>query len=157
MILISACLAGVKCKYNGDDNLNELAVDLVKRGKAVLVCPEQLGGLTTPRCPAEIEMGSGNDVLLGKAKVITENGNNVTRAFIKGAEETLKIAELVKTKGAILKENSPSCGSTLIYDGSFKGRKKPGEGVTAALLKDRGYLVFSEASFDYEKFLREES
>ncbi len=155
MLLVSACLAGVKCKYNAGDNYNESVARLVKKGKAVLVCPEQLGGLSTPREPAEILQSSGRNVLLDEAKVITESGQDVTRAFLKGAEETLKIAELVGAKGAILKEGSPSCGSSLIYDGSFKSRKKSGEGVTAALLKIKGYAVCSEEDFASGKMSEE--
>lgn len=156
MLLISACLTGVKCKYNGGDNLDKSVEDLVKKGKAIFICPEQLGGLSTPREPAEISGGSGRDVLYSKAKVITNKGHDVTEAFIKGAEETLKIAELVGATGVILKEGSPSCGSNLIYDGSFQGRKKEGIGVTAALLKDKGYPVFSEKDFEYEALLKED-
>ena len=93
-------------------------------------------------------------MLLRKAGVVTEDGQDVTAAFLRGAVETLKIAQLVKARGVILKDGSPSCGSKLIYDGSFKGLKKRGEGVTAALLKNEGYPVFSEQT-DLKRFLEE--
>ena len=109
MIIVSACLTGINCRYDGKNNLNEKIIKLVQNGDAIPICPEQLGGLTTPRTPAEI---SGN-------KVITRSGNDVTIQFQKGAIETLKIAKLLNCKTAIFKENSPSCGSKNIYDGTF--------------------------------------
>lgn len=147
MFIVSACLAGVKCKYNANDNLHPAVRELLKEEKVQLVCPEQLGGLTTPRSPAEIVGGSGEDVLTGRAKVLTCEGSDVTGCFIRGAEETLRIARLLEAEGAILKEGSPSCGSSLIYDGTFQGVKKAGQGVTAALLRKEGITVYSENSF----------
>lgn len=144
MLIVSACLAGVKCKYNGEDNFTPLLKELLSHGEVQLVCPEQLGGLSTPRVPAEIQGGSGEDVLSGKGKVITHNGRDVTAEFLRGARETLRIACLLGAKGAILKEGSPSCGSSLIYDGTFQGHKKPGQGVTAALLRREGLTIWSE-------------
>ena len=142
--LVSACLAGVNCKYNGANNLDDCIVELVKKGDCVLICPEQLGGCTTPRIPCEISSGTGVDVLDGTSKVITKDGVDVTNALIKGAEETLKIAQLYNIDTAILKARSPSCGCGSIYDGSFKGQCISGDGVTAALLKRHGIQVITE-------------
>lgn len=148
MFIVSACLAGVKCKYNGEDNLTPLLKELFAHEAVQLVCPEQLGGLPTPRIPAEIQGGSGESVLCGQAKVITHHGRDVTGEFLRGARETLRIARLLGAKGAILKEGSPSCGSSLIYDGTFQGQKKPGQGVTAALLRREGLAIWSENDLD---------
>jgi uncharacterized protein YbbK (DUF523 family) len=147
MKVISACLVGCQCRYDGDDNLIERFSEMVERGEAIFVCPEQLGGLSTPRPPAQIVGGTGEDVLDGKAKVMTEDGVDVTVQFRKGAEQALKMAQLVGAKEAILKERSPSCGSTMIYDGTFSKGKRPGDGVTAALLKRHGIKVYSEETY----------
>jgi len=145
-ILVSACLAGINCKYNGGNNLRKDILDLVSRGNAVLVCPEQLGGCPTPRPASEIQNGTGADVLDGKCRVMNIKGEDVTYNFIKGAEETLKIAKVAGVKRAILKSKSPSCGYGQIYDGSFSGRLKEGNGVTAELLVRNGIVVESENS-----------
>lgn len=147
MLLVSACLAGVECRYDGGHNLVEEIQQWVKEGKAILICPEQLGGLTTPRSPAEIIGGTGADVLSGRAMVMDCTGKDVTKEFVTGAYQTLKIAQRVEAKKAFIKESSPSCGGRLIYDGTFQGNKKLGEGVTAALLKMHGIEVFSEQEF----------
>ena len=131
MILVSACLAGVNCNYEGKNSGNSQVVQLVREGRAVMVCPEQLGGLTTPRTPAEIKNG----------KVFTKDGADVTEAFILGANEVLKICKMFNCEEAILKSNSPSCGCGKIYDGSFSGSLTEGDGVTAALLKAHGIDV----------------
>lgn len=138
MMIISACLCGCDCKYNGKNNKNESCVELLKRGKAVLVCPEQLGGMTTPRVPSEIIK---ND---GKISVISKEGKDVSKEFKKGAKEALKIAKLVDAKVAILKNGSPSCGSKYIYDGTFSNNKIEGKGITAKLFMENGIEVFSE-------------
>lgn len=138
MMIISACLCGCDCKYNGKNNKNESCVELLKRGKAVLVCPEQLGGMTTPRVPSEIIKNDGN------ISVISKEGKDVSKEFKKGAKEALKIAKLVDVKVAILKDGSPSCGSKYIYDGTFSGNKIKGEGITAKLFMENGIKVFSE-------------
>lgn len=138
MMIISACLCGCDCKYNGKNNKNESCVELLKRGKAVLVCPEQLGGMTTPRVPSEILK---ND---GKISVISKEGKDVSKEFKKGAKEALKIAKLVDAKVAILKNGSPSCGSKYIYDGTFSNNKIEGKGITAKLFVENGIEVFSE-------------
>ena len=143
MYLISSCLCGVNCKYSGSNNLNEDCLKLLQEGKAILVCPEQLGGLSTPRTPAEIE-GTSNGVLYENDKVITKDGIDVTKEFIKGAMETLHIAKLSNVKTAILKEGSPSCGVNYIYDGSFTGKKVSGKGITATILNNNEIDVISE-------------
>lgn len=142
MYIISACLAGVNCKYNGKNNFTEEIMSLIREGKAMLVCPEQLGGLSTPRLPSEIVEDKE-----GKYKVINNKGEDVTKEFKKGAEETLRIANSVEAKIAILKARSPSCGYGEIYDGTFKGNLKKGNGITAQLLIDKGINVYTEETF----------
>ncbi|MBS7530066.1 DUF523 domain-containing protein [Hazenella sp. IB182353] len=142
--IVSACFAGVQCRYDAKHNQVTKIQRLVQEGKAIPVCPEQMGGLTTPRNPAEIVGGDGKDVLAGNAQVIDNQGNDVTKAFIRGAYEALAMAQRVGAKEAILKERSPSCGSCMIYDGSFTGNKREGLGVTAALLEQHGIHVSSE-------------
>ncbi|MBL4931071.1 DUF523 domain-containing protein [Clostridium paridis] len=138
MIIVSACLLGVNCKYNGQNNEVNDILKFIDKDEIVLVCPEQLGGLTTPRPPAEIdELGN----------VITKNGNDVTKEFTKGAEETLKIAKLYNVNAAILKKNSPSCGFGEIYSGTFQGVKKSGNGITAELLNKNNIKVYNEENF----------
>ena len=134
MIIVSACLCGINCKYDGGNNLDVRVLKLLKEGKAIPVCPEQLGGQETPRAPHEIVNGSGSDVLAGKARILGPDDDNVTSKFLKGAYETLRIAEAVSAKVAVLKARSPSCGVSEIYDGTFSGTKRKGNGVTAELL-----------------------
>ncbi|MDK2902775.1 MAG: hypothetical protein PWP48_1928 [Clostridiales bacterium] len=141
MYIVSACLAGVNCKYNGGHNADPRIKKLIEEGKAIPICPEQLGGLTTPRRPAEIKGGTGSDVLIGKARVIDADGLDVTEAFVKGAQEVLKLARLAKANKAILKAKSPSCGCGFIYDGSFSGKLIEGNGVTAQILIDNGIEI----------------
>ncbi|MBN6187984.1 DUF523 domain-containing protein [Aneurinibacillus sp. BA2021] len=148
MKIVSACLIGCECRYDQKDNRVSEVEAFVKDGKAIPVCPEQLGGLPTPRNPAEIVGGDGFDVLDGKAKVIDNKGNDVTNLFLQGARQALHMAQTVHAKEAILKERSPSCGSTFIYDGSFSGTKQKGVGVTAALLMRHGLSVRSEETMD---------
>lgn len=142
MYLISACLCGVDCKYDGGNNKNKEVLKLLRKGQAVLVCPEQLGGLETPRDPSEIVEDSK------ETSVITCDGSVVTEQFLKGAKETLKIAKLMGIKKAILKERSPSCGSSEIYDGKFQKRVIKGKGITTRLLEENGVCVISEESLD---------
>lgn len=129
MYIVSACLAGIDCKYSGGNNIDDSVVELVEQGKAVLACPEQLGGLPTPRLPCEIVEVDG------MRKVLSKDGEDLTEQFIKGARETLKIAQMMDIKRAILKSKSPSCGCGEIYDGSFSGKLVDGDGLTAELLK----------------------
>ena len=135
MILVSACLAGYNCRYNGSNHEDERIVQLVKEGRALALCPEQLGGLTTPRSPAEITRDG---------RVLTENGEDVTEQFVLGAEETLRLCQLYDCKVAILKSLSPSCGSGEIYDGTFKKVIIEGDGLTTKLLKENGIMVLTE-------------
>ena len=144
MYLISACLCGVNCKYNGLNNYNEICDKLLASGKAILVCPEQLGGLPTPRIPSEIIGESSNILNYNNGSVIDKNGNDVTPQFIKGAQETLQIAKKLNIKKAILKDGSPSCGVNYIYDGNFNGTKIKGMGLTAQLLKESSIDIISE-------------
>jgi uncharacterized protein YbbK (DUF523 family) len=146
-ILISACLTGINCKYNGGNNLHSIFEALLKTGTVIPVCPEQLGGLTTPRICCEILGGDGNAVLEGQARVITRNNEEVTENYKKGAFETLKIAKKSLADLVILKNCSPSCGVGEIYDGTFSKRIIPGDGVTAALLKNNGFVVINEKAF----------
>ena len=143
-MLISACLLGINCKYNGESNYNQRIVELTKNERVIPICPEQLGGLTTPRLPCEIV------VLNGERRVIRKDGVDVTEAFLIGAEETLKIAKMFNESIAILKTKSPSCGSCQIYDGSFSGRVIEGSGLTAELLADNNIRVFDENNYSPE-------
>jgi len=142
--LCSACLLGINCRYDLKSNANEKVIALAEKEVLIPVCPEQLGGQSTPRPNAEIVNGSGEDVLDGKAKVIEEDGKEVTEDFIKGAKEVLKIAKLYNVKEAIMVQKSPSCGCGLIYDGTFTRTKREGNGVTTALLKRNEIKVISQ-------------
>ncbi|MFD3156133.1 DUF523 domain-containing protein [Haloimpatiens sp. FM7330] len=144
MIIVSACLCGINCKYNGGNNLNEKVLELLKEGKVVPVCAEQMGGLETPRIPHEIKGGSGAEVLDGKARVINPQGGDSTEKFVKGAYEALRVAKNINAKIAILKAKSPSCGCGKIYDGTFSGNKVEGNGVTAELFIRNGIKVYTE-------------
>jgi uncharacterized protein YbbK (DUF523 family) len=144
MILVSSCLAGLEVRYDSTHSLNKNVSKLVKENKAVTICPELLGGFSTPREPAEIVGGDGGDVLDGKAKVIEKSGEDVTELYIKGAYATLEKAKEINAKIVVLKENSPSCGSSMIYNGEFMSKKIVGNGVTSALLKRNGLRVISE-------------
>lgn len=155
MILVSACLCGVNCKYNGGDNKSKEVLKLIEKYQLIPICPEQLGGLSTPRHPAEIVSGDAKDVLKGKGKIENDCGEDVTEQFLKGAQESLKIAKLYGIKVAILKAKSPSCGCGVIYDGSFTGTLKKGNGVTAELFLQNGIEVHTEN--DLEKFINNNS
>ena len=138
--IVSACLLGLDCRYDGGNSLNEGLIKQLKDSNVVPVCPEQLGGLPTPRVAAEISGGNGFDVISGLAKVVNMEGEDVSRQFIKGAQDSLKIARMVGAKKAWLKEKSPSCGVNLI---KCKGLEKPGSGVLAALFLKEGIEVFA--------------
>ena len=142
MILVSACLLGIDCKYNGLNNKNENVLKYLEGKNYVIACPEQLGGLTTPRNPSEIvKIG---EYEINDYKLLSNEGKDVSESFIKGANETLKIARIFNCTEAILKEGSPSCGSSFIYDGSFTGKKICGQGVTTDLLRKNNIKVISE-------------
>ena len=137
MKIVSACLAGIKCNWEGKAKPCKKVIDLVMEGKAIPVCPEQLGGLPTPRERAE-QKGD---------KIITITDKDITDEFEYGAKEGLKIAQLVNCKEAILKARSPSCGVNKIYDGTFTKNLVAGDGLFAKLLKDNGINVISEEEF----------
>lgn len=143
MILVSACLCGFNCRYDGNNNLNSKIIDMINKGEVIPICPEQLGGLSTPRAPAEIQNGTGLDVLKGNAIVKDKNGFDKTDSFLKGAYRTLKLAQALDIRKAILKQKSPSCGFGKIYNGNFSGNIIKGNGLTAQLLTDNGIEVVS--------------
>ncbi|MBY0445595.1 MAG: DUF523 domain-containing protein [Burkholderiales bacterium] len=150
-VLISACLLGRPVRYNGSAAASDHPVLAAwnTEGRLIVVCPEVAAGLTIPRLPAEIAAEhSGRQVLLGEAQVLESNGQDVSQAFVSGAKQALAIAKAKNIQIAILKEGSPSCGSSYIYDGSFTGTKHAQAGVTAALLQDAGIRVFSELELD---------
>ena len=151
MIIVSACLLGLNTKYDGKSNSHDLLQKYSSLAKYIPVCPEQLGGLPTPRVPVEIIDGTGQDVLKGLCVAQGEQGEVVSTEFIRGAKEVLKITEMVKVTAAILKERSPSCGVNHIYDGTFSHRIKSGQGVTAALLKEYNIPIYSEEGLTEEK------
>lgn len=144
---ISACLLGQKVRYDGKDCLVQDILKHLLPDQYISLCPEVSGGLPTPRPAAEIQCGSGRDVLKTQASVRDALGQDVSLAFINGAYQALKIAQDFKSTHAILKANSPSCGSHIIYDGSFSGIKIQGDGVTAALFKQHGIQVMTENEF----------
>jgi len=146
-ILVSACLLGVNCRYDGGNGRQDGLIGLIEKYNFIPVCPEQLGGLETPREPAEQLVKSVTDGH-NEIRVVDRLGKDVTDSFFKGAEETLKLARLYGCKRAILKERSPSCGHGCIYDGTFSGTKVPGDGVTARLLEENGILVSGESSIE---------
>ena len=148
IIVISACLGGIACRYDGNDNLVSKIEELLQQEDTVLICPEVLGGLPTPRPSAEIIGGNGDDVLDGKAKVMTKDGEDVTEAFVSGAYKALEQIKNLHPEYIILKERSPSCGSSTIYTGEFNGNKQTGFGVTTALFKRQGFTVISEEDFE---------
>ena len=135
MILISACLVGINCKYNGGNNLNEKALELVKNGEAIPICPEQLGGLSTPRNPSEIR------IINNKRCVINNKNEDVTNQFVRGAEEVLKLAKELNVEKVILQSRSPSCGVGKIYSGNFDKQLIDGNGILAQMLIDNGIEV----------------
>ncbi|EKP68732.1 DUF523 domain-containing protein [Acinetobacter baumannii] len=144
MLLISACLIGEPVRYDSRSCLHTKLKQLFLNKKAHALCPELLGGFTTPRLPAEIVGGTGQDVLDGKAKIIDSSGLDVTELYLKGAYRTLDIARQIQATCVVLKENSPSCGSQKIYNGTFQGEKITGVGITTALLQRHGFEVISE-------------
>ena len=134
-ILVSACLLGVRCRYDGKSKPHPAVERLLEQHTLIPVCGEIFGGLPTPRVSAERQ----------GARVVTADGCDVTAAYRRGAEEVLRLAERYGCKAAILKERSPSCGSGRIYDGTFTGTLTDGWGVTAELLRDHGICVIGES------------
>ncbi len=137
-VLVSACLLGVHCRYDGSTNPATGLQQLARRYRIVPVCPEQLGGLPTPRPPAEFSGGDGRAVLEGRACLQTASGEDVTEAFLRGAREAVRLGKLAGARVAILKERSPSCGVCHVY---CRGRLIEGQGVTTALLVEHGFEV----------------
>lgn len=131
MMIVSACLAGFPCRYDGKARPCAQVVELIKAGKAIPVCPEQLGGLPTPRTSCEIREG----------RVVDADGRDRTEAYERGAKAVLRIAQTYGATEALLQSRSPSCGSGWIYDGSFTKTLTAGDGVTARLLKENGIQV----------------
>ncbi len=123
-VLVSACLIGYNCKYNGSNNFNSKIKEMLEGHEVIVVCPEMLGGLSCPRTPCERV----------KDKVVDKNGNDCTKQFIRGAQAALNIAKEKNVDLAILQKRSPSCGASVIYDGTFTGRLIHGEGVFAEML-----------------------
>lgn len=148
-LLVSACLLGEKVRYDGGDSAVHGLLDTwARQGRIVSLCPEMAGGLCVPRQPAEIEDGNADAVLRGMGRVQRKDGMDVTAAFMDGAERALATCWEHKIKIAILKEGSPSCGSSLVNDGRFSGSKIAGQGVTTALLSGHGISVFNESQLD---------
>ena len=144
-ILVSACLLGEDVRYNAEVvEVNDNIKRLTEQYKIIPVCPEVLGGLDVPREPCEIQGMSGSDVLDGKTSVLGNKGTDCTVAFILGSKKVLELARENNVEFAVLKERSPSCGSSIIYTGEFNGTTKPGEGVCTSLLRRHGIKVISE-------------
>ena len=137
-ILISACLLGLPCRYDGASKPQLWVEELARRYELIPMCPEQMGGLPTPRNPSE-RRGD---------RVVMNDGRDVTAEYRRGAEETLRLARLYGCTAAVLKERSPSCGCGRIYDGTFTGTLTDGDGVTAALLKENGIKVYGESELE---------
>lgn len=136
-IIASACLCGIPCRYDGSANTHEDLARLYQQGRVLPVCPEVDGGLATPRPPCEIREG----------KVVTRSGADMTEAFRAGALHALHLAQRYGVRLAVLKEKSPSCGSSRIYDGTFGGRLIEGQGIAAALLASEGIIICNEHNF----------
>ena len=132
-IVVSSCLAGINCKYDGGNNINPKILKLLQEEKIILVCPEELGGMTTPRIPSEIVNN----------KVLSKMGIDVTNEFNKGAAEALKVAKSVNADTAILQQRSPSCGSKMIYDGTFSGKLVKWKFVSSNLFSENGIKVLT--------------
>jgi len=143
-LLVSACLLGLPCRYDGGSCPASVLQRLAAQGRAIPICPEVAGGLPAPRPPAEIRGGDGGDVLDRRARVVREDGTDVSEAFIAGARAALHLARRCGATRAVLKAHSPSCGVGLIYDGTFSGQLTGGDGVTAALLRREGIAVATE-------------
>jgi uncharacterized protein YbbK (DUF523 family) len=141
-LLISACLTGVECNYKGKRcYLPPGTEKCIEKYDLIPVCPEQLGGLSTPRDPSEIKGGTGLDVIHKRAEVYSNKGINVTDNFLKGAYEAFRIARLSGAKKALLQTASPSCGCLNVHSGAFDGSLKEGMGVTAAFLSEKGFSL----------------
>jgi uncharacterized protein YbbK (DUF523 family) len=151
LVLASACLLGIPCRYDGASCPDAELVALAARGRVVPICPEVVGGLETPRLPAEIEGAfaglDGNAVLRGQTRVLRSDGTDMTSHFLRGARATLRLAQGLGIRRVVLNADSPSCGAGAIHEGRFAGTLVPGDGVTAALLRGAGFQVLTEQDF----------
>jgi uncharacterized protein YbbK (DUF523 family) len=158
-VLVSACLLGSPVRYDGahKHSKSEVLQRWLAEGRVISICPEIAGGLPVPRPPAEVTAGAGGaKVLAGLAKVVDPKAHDVSAEFIAGARHALQQAQLKGVRVAVLKDGSPSCGSTYIHDGTFTGTQFPGKGVTSSLLESSGVRVFSEDQFvEANEFLLE--
>lgn len=146
IVLVSACLVGVNCRYDGTSKREPYLLKLVEEEDAffIPICPELFSGLAIPRLPAQIESGDGFRVLSGKSRVLLSDGTDVTKNFLAGAREAFKIVKLLKPDLAILKDRSPSCGVNEVYN---NGKLVPGSGIFSALLIREKIKVYSEKEF----------
>lgn len=137
-VLISACLLGIPCRYDGKEKTCPKALELLQKHTCIPICPEQLGGLPTPRPPAERRDGG----------VYTREGRDVTKEYCRGAKAVLEMAKLLNCRTAVLKEGSPSCGKGVIHDGTFSGGWVAGNGVAVDLLSENGICVYGESELE---------
>jgi len=143
-ILVSACLLGTCCNHEGRASSRPRVARLAEQARLVPICPEVVGGLTTPRAAAEIVGGDGADVLGGSARVRSSAGDDVTDAYVRGAAAAVALARAIGANRAVLKARSPSCGAVEVYDGTFTRTLRPGSGVTAAALRASGIDVVTD-------------
>lgn len=155
VVAVSACLLNIPCQYNGEIASVQLNAEEIRSLDEVLVplCPEQLSGLSTPRKPVEIQGGTGEDALSGNARVVSEDGEDFTEQFVKGAMIVLEAMNIVGATKMITQRRSPSCSSNGIYDGSFCHKLRPGDGVCAALLRSKGIELIDIEIFKRERGL----
>jgi uncharacterized protein YbbK (DUF523 family) len=143
-VLVSACLAGRACAYDASHRAHPEILELVRSGRAVLVCPEEEGGLGTPRPAAEVSGGTGGDVLDRTARVVTDDGVDVTDQYLAGAEVAVRRAVEERCRAAVLKARSPACGCGAVYDGTFSQTIVEGDGVSAAALRRAGVELWTD-------------
>lgn len=145
MYMVSACLVGINCRYDGRNTLDEKLAELVREGRAIPLCPEVLGGIPTPRESCEIQLTED-----GRRMVMSREGTNCTREYTEGARRTLEICRIAGIRKAILQQRSPSCGCGRIYDGTFSSRLIDGNGITAEMLKANGISVYTAETWEAE-------
>jgi len=143
-IVVSACLLGFKCRWDGESRPCEKLIDLYKKGEILPICPEELGGLSTPRIPSEVKCGDGSGVVKGVNFVFDKNGKDVTKNFLIGAEKAVELAKKFGATGFLGKSKSPSCGSGCTYDGTFTGKLIKGDGVAVAFFKKNKFNILTE-------------
>lgn len=141
MYFVSACLVGVNCRYDGKNSYSKKVTEFLSDKEYIALCPEELGGLSTPRVPCSFKGGTGEDILLGNAKIIDANKKDKTSEFVHGAERSLKVIREKDITHAILKERSPSCGVREVY---INGKRVEGMGVTAALFNRESIIIISD-------------